>query len=76
MKLYNDKQLIFATHNAKLVINGYAEQIFVLESNTNNLTTISTMSIEDIGDEKQKEKLLMIEGPHEAFKLREDKYSI
>lgn len=71
-----DKQLIFATHNANLVINGDAEQIFVLESNTNNLTTISTMSIEDIGDKKQKEKLLMLEGSREAFKLREDKYSI
>lgn len=71
-----DKQLIFATHNANLVINGDAEQIFILESNANNLTTISPMSIEDIGDEKQKEKLLMLEGSREAFKLREDKYSI
>ena len=27
-------------------------------------------------DKKQKEKLLMLEGSREAFKLREDKYSI
>ena len=72
----NDKQIIFATHNANIVINADAEQIFILKMDENNKTTISQMTIEDVYDKQKKEELLLLEGSLEAFKKREEKYVI
>jgi predicted ATPase len=72
----NDKQIIFATHNANIVINADAEQIFILKMEDNNKTTISQMTIEDVYDQQKKEELLLLEGSLQAFKKREEKYVI
>lgn len=72
----NDKQIIFATHNANIVINSDAEQIFILKMEDNNKTIINQMTIEDVYDQKKKEELLLLEGSLEAFKKREKKYVI
>lgn len=69
-----DKQIIFATHNANIVINGDAEQIFILKTETDNKTRLEHMSIEEVYEENKRADLLMLEGSAEAFKLRERKY--
>jgi len=66
-----DRQIIFATHNANFVLNGDAELIIKLEND--NTTTFKSFVIEDIGYRKD---LLKLEGGKEAFKMRESKYGI
>ena len=66
------RQIIFATHNANFVLNGDAELIIKLE-NTDGLTKSTSFAIEDI---KYREDLLKLEGGREAFKKREQKYNI
>lgn len=74
-KVKMDKQIIFATHNANIVINSDAEQIFILKSlESSNKTDIHPMSIEDVYDNDKKEELMLLEGSAEAFRLREKKY--
>ena len=75
-KAKTNKQIIFATHNANIVINADAEQIYVLNSEIDGTTDIEQMSIEDVYEENKREKLLMLEGSEQAFKKREEKYSI
>lgn len=75
-KVKNDKQIIFATHNANIVINADAEQIFILKMEKDNKTTINQMAIEDVYDQQKKEELLLLEGSLQAFKKREEKYHI
>ena len=72
----NDKQIIFATHNANIVVNADAEQIFILKMGENNKTIINSMAIEDVYNQQKKEELLLLEGSLEAFKKREEKYVI
>lgn len=72
----NDKQIIFATHNANIVVNADAEQIFILKTQGDNKTEINQMTIEDVYDQHKKEELLLLEGSLEAFKKREEKYVI
>jgi len=64
------RQIIFATHNANFVINGDAELIHCLEVGEDNLTKITSTTIED---KQNRDKLLALEGGEEAFTLRDKK---
>lgn len=75
-RVKNDKQIIFATHNANVVINADAEQIYILKNGEDGKTSISQMTIEDVYDQSKKEELLLLEGSLQAFKKREEKYVI
>lgn len=63
-----ERQIIFATHNANFVVNGDAELVLHLEVNEQNETVITPISIEDMAHRK---KLLLLEGGEEAFKKRD-----
>jgi len=66
------RQLIFATHNANIVINGDAEQILIMEVEKGRRGKITISTIEDI--EKRNKLLSILEGGREAFNKREKKY--
>jgi ABC-type lipoprotein export system ATPase subunit len=66
------RQIIFATHNANFVLNADAELIIKLE-NTDGITSSVSFAIEDLN---HREDLLKLEGGKEAFKKRERKYNI
>ena len=66
------RQIIFATHNANFVLNADAELIIKLE-NINGTTSVTNFTIEDLD---YREDLLKLEGGKEAFKKRERKYNI
>jgi exonuclease SbcC len=66
-----ERQIIFATHNANFVVNGDAELIHVLEMDDNNITQITPTTIENM---ETREKLINLEGGREAFVRRERKY--
>ncbi|WP_250633068.1 TrlF family AAA-like ATPase [Rhodoflexus caldus] len=66
-----ERQIIFATHNANFVINGDAELIHILEMDEHNVTLITPTTIENLAT---REKLINLEGGKEAFKKREQKY--
>ncbi|MDX8338917.1 AAA family ATPase [Draconibacterium sp. IB214405] len=73
-KKKQERQIIFATHNANFVINGDAEQILILtEDEKNRHTNFLLSSIENIDNKHQ---LLKLEGGNEAFKKREKKYNL
>lgn len=74
-KVKKNRQLIFATHNANIVINADADQIYVLKQEGNK-TEVSQMAIEDVCDIAKKENLLLLEGSEQAFIKRENKYFI
>ncbi len=65
-----ERQIIFATHNANFVVNGDAELILHLEVNHDNKTIITPISIENT---IHREKLLLLEGGEEAFKKRDNR---
>lgn len=75
-KVKTNKQIIFATHNANIVINADAEQVYILTTGTDGKTILEQMSIEDVYENDKREKLLMLEGSEQAFKKREKKYSL
>ena len=60
--------MIFATHNANLVINGDAELINILDMNADNHTTVLATTIESTSN---RSKLLNLEGGREAFEKRD-----
>ena len=66
------RQIIFATHNANFVLNADAELVIKLQ-NDSGLTSINSFSIEDL---EYREDLLRLEGGAEAFRKREKKYNI
>ncbi|GAA9294485.1 PHP-associated domain-containing protein [Helicobacter pylori] len=66
------RQIIFATHNANLVLNADAEQIIQLKNENNKIVAQSFM----IESDDYKEDLLKLEGGEKAFKDRERKYGI
>ncbi|WP_139170268.1 AAA family ATPase [Chitinophaga terrae (ex Kim and Jung 2007)] len=69
----NERQIIFATHNANFVINGDAELIHILEVDDHtNLTIIKSTTIEN---DATRDNLVALEGGHEAFQKREHRYS-
>ncbi|MCH8518918.1 hypothetical protein LAT59_04115, partial [Candidatus Gracilibacteria bacterium] len=67
-----ERQIIFATHNANFVINGDAEQVYILE-NENNKTNFTQTSIENLDN---RSRLLQLEGGREAFNKRSNKYVV
>lgn len=69
-KKKNDRQIIFATHNANFVVNGDAELIHYLETDIHHKTQITPITIEDIDN---RDLLLNLEGGREAFNLRQKK---
>lgn len=71
-KQKEQRQIIFATHNANFVLNADAELIIKLE-NTDGATSVTNFTIEDLF---HREDLLKLEGGREAFKKREMKYNI
>lgn len=67
----NERQIIFATHNANFVINGDAELIHILEIPKEKVyTEIISTTIENLTHRKS---LLKLEGGEEAFKKRDKK---
>ena len=71
-KQKEQRQIIFATHNANFVLNADAELIIKLENN-DGTTSVINFTIEDLS---HREDLLKLEGGREAFKKRELKYNI
>ncbi|WP_025449293.1 TrlF family AAA-like ATPase [Helicobacter pylori] len=67
-----ERQIIFATHNANFVLNADAELIIQLK-NENNKIIAQSFTIESDG---HRDDLLKLEGGEEAFKNRERKYGI
>lgn len=67
-----NRQVIFATHNANFVLNADAELIIKLE-NKDGLTKSKSFSIEEIA---YRHDLLKLEGGKDAFQKRELKYNI
>jgi predicted ATP-dependent endonuclease of OLD family len=68
-----NRQIIFATHNANFVINGDAELIHTLEIGNDNLSKITSITIENL---EHRKRLLALEGGKEAFQKREHRYGI
>lgn len=66
-----DRQIIFATHNANFVVNGDAEQIYILEVDKGR-TKFTQTSIENLEHRKE---LLNLEGGKAAFDKRRQKYN-
>jgi energy-coupling factor transporter ATP-binding protein EcfA2 len=69
----NHRQIIFATHNANLVINGDAELIHCLSMDDTKITRVVSTTIEDLN---HRDLLLALEGGQEAFHQREKRYGI
>ena len=61
------RQIIFATHNANIVINGDSDQVIHLDKDSK----ITSFTIENI---EQRSKLYALEGGAEAFLNREKRY--
>ncbi len=68
-KRKQERQIIFATHNANFVLNADAELIIQLKNEDNKIVARSFM----IESDEYKESLLKLEGGKEAFKNREKK---
>jgi DNA repair protein SbcC/Rad50 len=67
----NERQIVFATHNANFVVNGDAELIHILEIPKEKVfTEITSTTIENLTHRKS---LLKLEGGEEAFKKRDKK---
>lgn len=68
-----ERQILFATHNANFVVNGDSELIHVLEMGADNRTEITSTTIENLAC---RERLLALEGGEAAFIQRENRYGI
>lgn len=71
-KRKQERQIIFATHNANFVLNADTELIIQLKNENNKIVARSFM----IESNEYKEDLLKLEGGEKAFKDRERKYGI
>lgn len=67
------RQLIFATHDANIVVNGDAELIFITTTNDGKFGNVKPTSLENLNDRDNIMKVL--EGGKDAFQKREQKYS-
>ena len=67
------RQIIFATHNANLVINGDAELVHCMSMDNTNVTRVVSTTIENL---EHRELLLALEGGQKAFHQREKRYGI
>lgn len=66
------RQLIFATHDANIVINGDAELILIVHTKDNKHGTITSTTIEE---KRSRERLMdILEGSEDAFIARRDRY--
>lgn len=70
-KQKNQRQIIFATHNANFVVNGDAELIHILTMDDKTTQVYST-TIENL---EYRNRLLMLEGGQLAFEKRERRYN-
>jgi ABC-type cobalamin/Fe3+-siderophores transport system ATPase subunit len=68
------RQLIFATHDANIVINGDAELILIVTTDDGKFGDATATSIENLPNREWVMKIL--EGGRDAFQKREEKYSI
>lgn len=66
------RQIIFATHNANFVLNADTELIIKLENNSGT-TNVVNFAIEELA---HRDDLLKLEGGKEAFRKRERKYNL
>jgi len=67
------RQVIFATHNANLVINGDADLVHCLHMGDDRESHVVSTTIEDLAN---RELLLALEGGEKAFQQRERRYGI
>lgn len=67
------RQIIFATHNANIVINGDAELVHCMSMDDTKITSIASTTIENLA---HRERLLALEGGEKAFHQREKRYGI
>jgi ABC-type lipoprotein export system ATPase subunit len=68
------RQLVFATHDANIVINGDAELILIVATEDGRYGDVTTASIENL---KAREKVMdILEGGRDAFRRREQKYNL
>jgi energy-coupling factor transporter ATP-binding protein EcfA2 len=67
------RQIIFATHNANLVINGDAELVHCMSMDDTKITSVVSTTIENLA---HRELLLALEGGEQAFHQREKRYGI
>lgn len=67
------RQIIFATHNANLVINGDAELVHCMTMDETKVTHVVSTTIENL---EHRELLLALEGGEKAFHQREKRYGI
>jgi len=72
-KLKGKRQIIFATHNANIPVNGDAELVIALGSPDNDRIKINNAGAIDWPDIR-KEIVEVMEGGKEAFKKREERY--
>jgi len=68
------RQLVFATHDANIVINGDAELILIATTDDGKFGNATPTSIENLQNREWVMKIL--EGGRDAFQKREEKYSI
>jgi DNA repair protein SbcC/Rad50 len=67
------RQLIFATHDANIVLNGDAELILIATTDDGRFGNVTPTSIENLKNRESVMKIL--EGGRDAFEKREEKYS-
>ncbi len=65
------RQIIFSTHNANVVINGDAELVHCLSMNASKVTLVESTTIENLD---HRGRLLALEGGKRAFQQRERRY--
>ncbi len=70
-KTKRHRQIIFATHNANLVVNGDADLIYHLEMTDEKRSSLTAVVLED---PEHRHRIISLEGGHEAFNKRENKY--
>jgi ABC-type Mn2+/Zn2+ transport system ATPase subunit len=71
-RLKGKRQIIFATHDANIVVNGDADQVIYLEANSDSAEVKAQDAIENSGIRQA--VLTVLDGGREAFDLRKRKY--
>lgn len=66
------RQLIFATHDANIVVNGDAELILIVNTRDGQFGQVASATIENL--ETRENVMDILEGGKEAFKKRKEKY--
>lgn len=71
-RLKGKRQVIFATHNANIVVNGDADQVIALEADAQHGTVYASGAIEN--PDIREAILKTLDGGEDAFRLRRAKY--